>query len=183
VEATWGAVPLAPHDLVLCAHVGALLARGSEFLRGLPSLARRAIILVRDLPGGDDKFFFRDLYPLLRGHDYERCCAVDETLAELRALGITPTVTPITYSSDQPFDSLDEACDFWTEYMGLDGPDSRAWLRTLLASRLRHDGPRWIAPLRKRAAVIQWRIDHPALTADVPASRPAATTTGVPRLH
>lgn len=159
VEAAWGEVALEPHDLVVCAHVGPLLGRGSPFLREASLLARRGVVLVRDMPGGSDKFFFRELYPLLRGHDYERCCDSGETVEALGALGITPTVTSIAYASDQPFESLEEACDFWMEYMHLEGDDARAYLRALLARRLRRHGDGWIAPLAKRAAVIWWATD------------------------
>ncbi|MBI4638896.1 MAG: class I SAM-dependent methyltransferase [Candidatus Rokubacteria bacterium] len=158
IEAAWGEVVLPPHDLVLCAHVGPLLERGGTFLREAPALARRGVILVRDMPGGDDKFFFSELYPRFLGRGYDRCCDYEETLEEVGALGIVPAVTPIEYASDQPFATLDEACDFWMEYMGLEGEDARVALRTFLARRLRRDGRGWIAPLRKRAAVIHWRV-------------------------
>jgi SAM-dependent methyltransferase len=63
VAAAWDERALAPHDVVLCAHVGPLLVPGSSFLTALPALARRAFVLVHDAPGGDDKFFFPELYP------------------------------------------------------------------------------------------------------------------------
>ena len=160
IEAAWGDGPARTHDLVLCAHVGGLLDGGSPFLREAARLARRLVVFVRDLPAGpgDDKFFYRELYPALLGRPYEHRCRADDTVAGLERLGIRPAIIPIEYSSDQPFDSLEEACDFWMTYMGLEGEGPREYLRRYLASRLVRRGREWIAPFRKRAAVIAWQI-------------------------
>lgn len=160
IEAAWGEASVRPHDLVICAHVGGLLDGTSPFLRDAGTVARRLVAFVRDLPAGpdDDKFFYRELYPALLGRPYEHHCRADDTVAGLERLGIRPVVTPIEYSSDQPFESLEEACDFWMTYMGLEGERPRDHLRRFLSERLeRRDGV-LVAPLRKRAAVIAWQI-------------------------
>ncbi len=157
IEAGWGEAPVEPHDLVLCAHVGELLRPGAAFLREVGGVARRWVALVRDAGGDRDKFFFRELYPALLGRPYEAGSDHAETLAALAALGITPEVTLIRYRSDQPFDDLEEACEFWEEYLGVGGPETRRYLRGFLAERLvRADGA-WVAPYAKEAAVIWWR--------------------------
>ncbi len=74
----------------------------------------------------------------------------------LRALGIRPEVTEIEYRSDQPFDDLAEACDFWMTYLGLSDEKARAYLAGFLRERLVRDGGGWVAPFRKAAAVITW---------------------------
>jgi SAM-dependent methyltransferase len=160
IQAAWGEAPVRPHDLVICAHVGGLLDGSSPFLHEAGNVARRMVAFVRDLPVGpdDDKFFYRELYPALLGRPYEHRCRADDTVAGLERLGIHPAVTPIEYSSDQPFDSLEEACDFWMTYMGLEGPEPRDYLRRYLAGRLVRRGEEWIAPFRKRAAVIAWQV-------------------------
>ncbi len=158
IEAPWGAAPVAPHDLVVCAHVSPVLRRGSSLLEAVArgGLARVGVALLRDAPQGEDKFFFRELYPVLLGRPYDRTRGSDETLEELARLGVRPEVTPIEYRSDQPFDDLDEACDFWMEYMGLEGRAPRAFLRDFLAARLTRDSRGWIAPFRKRSVVLHW---------------------------
>jgi hypothetical protein len=163
VEAAWGEVPLAPHDLVLCAHVGELLRPAAVFLREVSGAARRWVALVRDAapePGEvRDKFFFGELYPRLLGRSYATGCPDPmETVERLRALRITPDVTPIRYDSGQPFDDLDEACDFWEAYLGLAPGAERPFLRGFLAERLVRDGGGWLAPYPKRALVIAWRV-------------------------
>jgi SAM-dependent methyltransferase len=157
IEAAWGEVAVAPHDLVLCAHVSGLTEPGSAFLREVSGYACQGVVLVRDAPGGDDKFFFGELYPRLLGRPYESCAGWEATVEDLRAHGIHPTVELIEYRSDQPFDSLEEACEFWMTYLDLHDEATRGFLREFLAPRLRREGSTLVAPLRKRAAVIQWR--------------------------
>lgn len=162
VEAAWGAVDVAPHDLVVCAHVGELLKAGSDFLAAAPALTRRLLVLVRDAPRREDqdKFFYRELYPALLGRVYEQRSYADETLAGLRALGIEPRVITVEYSSDQPFDGLEEACDFWMTYMGLEGPGPRAYLEGFLRERLLARDGELVAPFKKTAVVFVWsRVD------------------------
>jgi len=129
IEARWGDVSVPPHDLVLCAHVGGLMRRDSPFLREAGTVARRLVALVRD---------------------------TDDTLAGLAVLGIRPEVTVIAYRSDQPFDDLEEACDFFMSYLGLDGTAARAYLAGFLSERLVPRAGALIAPFRKAAAVISW---------------------------
>ena len=158
IEAAWGDVPVSPHDLVLCAHVGELLRPAAGFLRKVSSVARRGVALVRDAGKEEDKFFFRDLYPMLLGRPYTSGCDYEETVEGLARLGASPTVTFVSYSSDQPFIDLEEACDFWTDYLGVEGDDVRRFLRQFLRERLVPDGVGLVAPYQKRAAVIWWRV-------------------------
>jgi len=162
VETPWTTGLVQPHDLVLCAHVSELVRPGAPFLIEVGRVARRRVLLVRDIPGGQDKFFYAELYPMLLGRPYEHRYDYPDTLEALRALGIRPRIRQIEYASDQPFDSLEEACDFWMEYMGLDEAAARDYLRGFLARRLRREGRRWIAPFRKRAAVIEWSVAETA---------------------
>lgn len=157
VRAEWGTVGVERHDVVFCAHVGPLLRSGAPFLSEVSAYARVGVVLVRDMPGGGDKFFFRELYPLLLGRPYETRCDSEDTVAALAALGISAAVTTATYRSDQPFDDLEEACEFWMEYLGTTDPTVRRFLASWLPARLRRDGHRWIAPYEKQAAVLQWR--------------------------
>ena len=156
VEAAWGEVPVAPHDLVLCAHVGNLLRPDSDFLREAGRVAQRLLVLVRDLTSerGGDKFFYRELYPVLLGRAYAAREEAGDAVAALRALGRQPVVTEIEYRSDQSFGDLGEACDFWMAYLGLEDGRSRSYLAAFLRERLLQGGDRWVAPFRKRAAVI-----------------------------
>lgn len=87
---------------MVCAHVGPLLRRAAPFPASVGELARRAVVLVRDAPSGDDTFFFPELYPVLKGRPYARGSGAAEMLAAVADLGIAPTVTPIEYRADRP---------------------------------------------------------------------------------
>ena len=139
--------------------MGDLLRADSRFLREAGRLARRLVVLVRDLTAvqGGDKFFYRELYPALLGRPYDSRASVDDPVGALRSLGIRPDVTEIEYRSDQPFDDLAEACDFWMTYLGRSDPESRAYLASFLRERLVRRNGGWIARFRKTAAVIIWR--------------------------
>lgn len=162
IEGAWGDVALSPHDLVLCAHVGGLLNGDSPFLTQVLALARRAVVLIREADPDRDKFFFKELYPKLLGRQYRACCDYAETVTALERLGVSPSVALVDYRSDQPFDDLEEACDFWMEYLGLVGGPVRTFLREFLSARLLRDGGGLIAPYPKRAAVIWWRVSPSA---------------------
>jgi hemerythrin-like domain-containing protein/protein-L-isoaspartate O-methyltransferase len=155
VEAGWGEVAVPPHDLVLCAHVGPLVHPASAFLRDVAAHAQRWVAIVRDAGRPQDKFFFRELYPLLLGRPYEEGRERGPA-AGLEDIEPAPTITTITYRSDQPFTDLEEACDFWEEYLGVTGADARAELRAFLAPRLVRDGSGWLARYTKQAEVVYW---------------------------
>jgi SAM-dependent methyltransferase len=157
VAAAWDEQALPPHDVVVCAHVGPLLRPGSGFLAALPALARQGFVLVHDAPGGDDKFFFSELYPRLLGRPYGSGRAPGDVIAALTALGIAAALRTVEYRSDQPLRSLAEACAFWMTHMGLRDVAARRYLRSFLSARLRREGRGWIAAYRKRAGVVTWR--------------------------
>ncbi len=157
VQTGWGEAPVGMYDLVLCAHVGPLLTPRAAFLRDVSAHARRWVALVRDLGQPRDKFWFTELYPLLLGRPYE-ARGEDRDLGEgLADLPSPPIIETVHYRSDQPFTDLEDACDFFQEYLGVDGRAPRAVLRDFLAARLVRDGTGWLAPYTKQAAVIYWR--------------------------
>ena len=158
VEAAWDDTAVEPCDLVLCAHVGPLLRPEAAFLREVSSAARRFVALVQDTGRERDRFFFHELYPTLLGRPYGPGCQHEETVAALAALGITPEVARVSYRSDQPFDDLEDACDFWETHLGVSGAQTRGFLREFLAARLTREAAGWVAPYRKEVAVIWWAV-------------------------
>ena len=133
--------------------------------RILPKLREIAFMggaaLVHGAPGGDDKFFYGELYPVLCGRPYASGRPPRDPGRILRELGVRAEATTVEYRSDQPFESLEEACDFWTTYLGRDDREARDFLRPFLAARLQRQGGRWIAPYRARAVILQWRTAAP----------------------
>ncbi|MEK6678823.1 MAG: hypothetical protein AABY39_05345, partial [Nitrospirota bacterium] len=69
-------------------------------------------------------------------------------------------VNIIEYNFDQPFDDLDEAVDFWKEYLGLETNEFDNLLYDFLARRLQKKNGNYIFVDRKRSAVIWWKEDE-----------------------
>ena len=70
--------------------------------------------------------------------------------------GVAVADTVICYASDQPFDGLDEACDVFMAYLGLEGMAPRAYLRRFLAERVARRNGEFVAPFAKTTAAITW---------------------------
>ncbi|MCX5734855.1 MAG: class I SAM-dependent methyltransferase [candidate division NC10 bacterium] len=156
-SAAWGEADLAPHDLVLGANVAPIFADILRFLTEAEPLARRAIALVQNVGPGTEKFYLGELYPLLLGCPYPERDDYLRTLTLLHSLGIYAHVRIVAYRFDQPFATLHEAIDFWTEQMRLTESDQRRKLLEFLQARLEPAGSHLIAPMRRQSAVIWWQ--------------------------
>jgi SAM-dependent methyltransferase len=157
-QAAWGNAGIAPHDLILVANVAPVFEDMLGFLTTAEPLARHAIALMQNVGPGTEKFYFGDLYPLLLGRPYPRREDYLRTLTLLHSLGIYANARIIEYQFDQPFGTLHEAVDFWTQQMHLTEPEQRRKLLAFLESRLQPVGPRLIAPMRRKSAVIWWQV-------------------------
>jgi len=65
VQAAWGDVELKPHDVIICANVPELLKDSIDFLKQANTLAKKAIFLIEGADPNADKFYYKELYPLL----------------------------------------------------------------------------------------------------------------------
>jgi SAM-dependent methyltransferase len=158
LQAAWGEVETAPHDLVLVANVAPIFENLLGFLTAAEPLACRAVALVQNVGPGTEKFYFGELYPLLLGRSYPPREDYLRTLMLLHSLGIYANAQIVTYQFDQPFTTLEEAADFWTERMCLTEPEQRRRLVVFLQSRLERVGGHLIAPMRRQSAVIWWPV-------------------------
>ncbi len=157
VEAPWGEVDLGPHDVIICANVPELLKGSTGFIREANRLARKAVFLIEGVGPDADRFYYKDLYPLLFGKPYPRRTDYIATYNALHSMGIYANVEIIDYNFDQPFDDIEEAIDFWKEYIPLETDDHDRTLREFLLERLERDGKGLIARFSKRSAIMWWR--------------------------
>jgi SAM-dependent methyltransferase len=158
VQAAWGDIPLASHDLVLVANVAPIFKDLLGFLTAAEPLACRALALVQNVGPGAEKFYLGELYPLLLGRPYPARDDYLHTLILLHSLGIYANVRIIGYEFDQPFATMQDAAEFWVQQMALTEPAQRRALIEFLESRLRPAGAHFIAPMRRQSAVIWWRV-------------------------
>ncbi|MFQ5441257.1 MAG: class I SAM-dependent methyltransferase [Thermodesulfobacteriota bacterium] len=159
VLAAWGDVPVEPHDAVICANVPALLKESTGFLEDAVVTAKKAVFLIESAGPYSDKFFYKELYPLIFGRPFGQRIDYLKTYNELHAMGVFANVEIIEYDFDQPFDSLEEALIFWKEYMGIVTEEHDADLGAFLEKRLVRKGEVLLAKFHKKAAVIWWRTD------------------------
>ena len=158
LKTAWADARLSPHDLVLVANVAPIFEDLLAFLTAAEPLARQAIALVQNVGAGVEKFYFGELYPLLLGRPYPERHDYLHTVTLLHGLGIYANVQIVSYRFDQPFATLQEAVDFWTQRMGLAGAEQDGKLREFLQIRLQPAGSGLIAPMRRKSAVITWRV-------------------------
>ncbi len=161
VQAAWGKDVVPPHDLVLVANVAPLFDDLLSFLTEAEPLARQAIALVQNVGPGTEKFYAGELYPLLLGKPYPPRRDYLATVTLLHSMGIYANVQIIGYQFDQPFDDFAEAVQFWKDYLHLVNAEQERRLVAFLESRLVRAGARWVAPMRRRSAVIWWRVARP----------------------
>ena len=72
-------------------------------------------------------------------------------------MGIYANVDIIEYNFDQPFDDIEEAVEFWKEYMGIVTEEFDGVLKKFLSERLEPIKGGLIARFHKRSAIIWWR--------------------------
>jgi SAM-dependent methyltransferase len=158
IPGAWGKAALPPHDLILVANVSPIFDDLLGFLTSAEPLARRAIALVQNVGSGAEKFYLGELYPLVLGRPYPAREDYLRTVTLLHGLGIYADVQIIGYHFDQPFENLQEAAEFWKEQMQLTDPDQARRLLAFLQTKLQRVGSRLVAPMRRRSAVISWRV-------------------------
>ena len=157
VRAAWGVVEIKPHDVVLCANVPALLTEPQGFLRDAARLARKAVFLIENADPNSDKFYYRELYPLLFNRPFGQRSDYFKTYTALHEMGIFANVEIMEYDFDQPFDDIKEAVEFWKEYLGIVTGEHDGKLREFLEKKLIRKKGMLLAKFHKKAAIMWWR--------------------------
>jgi len=143
--------------VILCANVPGLLKGPTGFLEESDKLARKAVFVIEGADQNADKFYYRELYPLLFGKEYPSKRNFIPTDRTLLSLGISAAVEIIEYNFDQPFESLDEALAFWKAYLPLETDRFDEILKGFLEKKLEKTGNGLIARFHKKSAVTWWR--------------------------
>ncbi len=157
VLSEWGKAEVKSHDAVICANVPTLLSEPEENLKEMDRLARKAVFIIENADPMADKFYYRELYPLLFNKPFGERADYFKTYSALHSLGIFANVEIIEYDFDQPFESLDEAIEFWKEYIGIVTEEHDRKLRDYLGGKLVKRKGVLLAKFRKRSAVMWWR--------------------------
>ena len=157
LQAAWGEIDIKTHDVVLCANVPNLLKDSTGFLEKSNNLAKKAVFLIVGADQNADKFYYKELYPLLFNKEFLPRTGYIATYNSLHSLGIFANVKIIEYNFDQPFKDMDEAINFWKEYIPLATDEHDEKLRSFLEKKLEKTKKGLIARFHKKSAVIWWR--------------------------
>jgi SAM-dependent methyltransferase len=157
--ASWDEVDehLGIFDVVLVANVPGVLDNATQSIERLERFGRRFIFLVLGTPWKTDKFYFRELWPLIFGEAPPAKNDYFDTYSVLYEMGIYAGVEIVNYDFDQPFRDIDEAVAFWKAHMRLDGAKHDGVLREFLSERLDCSEDLLWARVPKQSAVIWWR--------------------------
>jgi SAM-dependent methyltransferase len=158
IEAPFQEAEVAPHDAVLCAFLQEAHEELESFLSWVERVAKRRVILVRSARRGEDKLFLGELSRLVGGKEHPKRSDYLETVVKLHERGIFTNVSMVEFNLDQPFDDLDEALQFWREYLKLEDDHHDEALREFLGGRLVgvEGGP--VASVPHLSAVLWWDL-------------------------
>ena len=157
ITAPWGASGLKPHDVIICANVPQLLKEPRKFIEEANPLAKKTVFLIENADPNADKFYYKELYPLLFGKPFGERSDYIKTYTTLHDMSIFANVEIIDYDFDQPFIDLDEAVSFWKEYIGIVTEEHDAKLRGFLEKKLVKKKGMLFAKFRKKSAITWWR--------------------------
>ncbi|OGQ60091.1 MAG: hypothetical protein A3J24_07955 [Deltaproteobacteria bacterium RIFCSPLOWO2_02_FULL_53_8] len=155
----WGKVSVKAHDVVVCANVPELLKQPQAFVKEASGLARQTIFLIVNADPQSNKFYYRELYPLLFNKQWTARSDYLQTYASLHEMGIYANIEMINYAFDQPFNDMNEAVAFWKEYIGIVTEEHDMTLKGFLEKKLVKKNKLLIARFNKRSAVIWWRSE------------------------
>ena len=156
VNAAWGDIKIKPHDVILCANVPELL-HSETFIKEADKLARKALFLIEGAAPNADKFYYKGLYPIIFNKEFPSRNDYLKTYTILHNSGIFANIDIIDYSFDQPFDNLNEAVEFWKEYMGIVTEEHDEKLKTFLIQKLEKVRHGLIARFKKKSAIVWWK--------------------------
>ncbi len=143
-------------DVVLVANVPGVLDDPATSIPMLERHARRFVFLVLGTPKNSDKFYFRELWPMIFGSEPPARRDYFDAYGALYRLGRYASVEIVDYDFDQPFRDLDEAVAFWKDHMRIESAEHDEILREFLAGRLERSGELLWARVPKQSAVIWW---------------------------
>lgn len=155
--ARWEEAGLKPHDAVLCANVPALLSDPEKAIGEMNRLAKKYVFIIENADPKADKFYYKELYPLLFNRPFGERSDYFKTYSALHNMGIFANVEIIDYDFDQPFENIEEAMEFWKEYIGIVTEEHDKKLKGFLEKKLVNKKGVLLAKFHKTSAVMWWK--------------------------
>jgi len=149
---------LKPHDMVICANLPENVVCNVNFLRYISKISKNFIVYIQNA-GEWNRFYYRELYPMLLKRKYSNECDYTKTYSLLHQRGIFANIKIFNYYLDQPFENFEEALDFWLHRMKVKfTPEKERMLAEFLKKKLIPTGKAdaLIAPFGLRRAALMW---------------------------
>lgn len=162
IELPWDESNVGGHDIIICANLPSFVVDAHGFLEQIRGLGKY-IFHIQNVNPNKDKFFYKELYPIIFKKEYQKKVDYLDSYIQFHSLGIYANVNIIEYSFDQPFDDLEEAVDFWKEYLGLESNEFDDFLYDFLSKRLKKRNGGYVFVDHKKSAVIWWKEERAAL--------------------
>ena len=103
---------LESHDMVICANLPENVVCNVNFLRYITQISTKFIVYIQNA-GEWNKFYYKDLYPMLFKKKYVYKSNYIKTCKFLHQHGISANIKIFNYYHDQPFEDFNDAMDFW----------------------------------------------------------------------
>lgn len=158
IEAEWPHLPGRSrwYDIVISANVPGSLMDSEGFIRGVERLAKRYVFFIQGVDPHKDKFFYKELYPIIFKKEYPPRDDYLGTYSLLHSLRIYANVAIVEYNFDQRFRDLDGVVDFWKEHMSLKTSEFDETLREFLKGKLERFRKGYVLRIYKKSAVMWW---------------------------
>ena len=152
----WEESNVGEHDIIICANLPSFVVDAPGFLEQIRGLGRY-IFHIQNVNPNKDKFFYKELYPIIFKKEYVKKVDYLDSYIRFHEQGIYANVNIIEYNFDQPFDDLDEAVEFWKEYLGLGTDEFDNFLCDFLSAHLQKKDSGYLFVDKKKSAVIWWK--------------------------
>jgi len=153
----WKASETDPVDVIICANVPGLLKGSTEFIREADKAANMFVFLIESADPKADKFYYKELYPLVFNRPFGQRKDYFATYKALHELGIFANVRIVEYDFDQPFESMKDALEFWKEHMCIVTGEHDETIKDFLHKKLIEKDGQLISKIHKRSAIIWWK--------------------------
>lgn len=157
IEGQWEDLDVEPHDIAISSNVVNLWrVEPAKMIKKIEKAAKKYVFIILAADPDKDKFYYKEIFPLLFQKEYQSRGDYLSLYNSLHSLGIFADITIIDYRFDQPFTDMEDALDFWREYIPLDSNRYDKKLREYLENKLiRRDGQYW-AEFKNKGAIICW---------------------------
>lgn len=157
VNSTWEDSILDNHDVIIAANIPSSLVDSSSFIWQINNLSNKFVFLILGVDPNKDRFYFKELYPLVFKQQYYPKPDYLKNYIALYQMGIYANIELIEYDFDQRFVNIEEALEFWKAHLQLDTDKYDKIIKEFLENKLITQENNLIAKIHRKSAIIWWQ--------------------------